>query len=935
MGENTNYVNLRVGHLNTRSVISSFVDFSNLMIENLFDVMMLTESWLTPNIPDDVINIVGYRLLRCDRNSGRGGGVAIYISNKLNFERIDIETSQDLNIEQLWISLNLKNSKLGIGAIYRPPQSNITHFIEAVDTVLSNIVPTYEKIIIAGDVNVNLFNLNNQLTNLLDSYGFFQVINEPTRVTQFSSTLLDPIYVNDLDMVINSGTINADHISDHRLVFCNINIFIFKSKQKMYTYRNFKHINHNEFQQDLNNIPWQNIIYIDDISRKVDFLTSNILRLFDNHAPIRTVRMNKPPAPWLTDTLRRVMKDRDNAFTRYKQSKTIDNWNHYRTMRNFASAAIRREKAAFLKFTNEGDVNQLWKKLKIMNIQTKKKIDIPENLQNPTSLNNYFLTAFNTDSANDQILSFYNSRKFNTDIKFSFQLVTPEVIEKIVSKMKSNASGHDEISLQMLRLCMPVIKNYVTHIINCCLERGFFPMQWKISIVSPIPKNNSPKALDDLRPISLLCILSKILEKVVNFQLTQHFNNYKLLSENQSGFRAGHSTCTTLLNILDVLVRALDERLSSILVLLDFSKAFDSVDHNLLIAKLHYYGLDNMSLLFFRSYLENRRQIVRTNLGMSSSKLVSSGVPQGSILGPFLFLVYTSDIYSVTKFSEVHCYADDTQLIYTKFSSQEYELASRNINEDLCKIVSNCKSHKLKLNSQKTAIMLFCPKHEYEHLKSNLNIALDGERLSFIEKAKNLGITIDINLRFNDHVNNLIKKSYVSLKLLYANKHILNYKTRKKLCETIVLPIFFYADIVYYPCLDFNTKNRIQIVQNTCCRFVNNLRKFDHITEKFRQLNWLNMNNNFEYHLLTFVHRLLITSIPIYLRKKLLFRDEIHSRDIRHIQTLTMPNHSTAIFRRSFSYNAVHLYNNVDHDLKKYSLNTFKFRIKSNLLQSQ
>lgn len=236
MNKNNKQIKFKVGHLNTRSIVPSFVDFVNIVTENNFDVMMISESWLSENISNDFLNIDGYRLVRCDRCTGRGGGVAMYVNSKLNFEYVDVGGSQDGNIEQLWIISKLDNLTFAFGVTYRPPKGNITQFVEAIDNSLSIVVPISDKIILAGDVNIDLFNLNNQLAGLLDSYDFCQVIDQPTHVTDHSATLLDPIFISDADMVVNAGTFNADHISNHSGVFCNLNIRVPRFKQKMYTY---------------------------------------------------------------------------------------------------------------------------------------------------------------------------------------------------------------------------------------------------------------------------------------------------------------------------------------------------------------------------------------------------------------------------------------------------------------------------------------------------------------------------------------------------------------------------------------------------------------------------------------------------------------------------------------------------------------------------
>lgn len=213
-------------------------------------------------------------------------------------------------------------------------------------------------------------------------------------------------------------------------------------------------------------------------------------------------------------------------------------------------------------------------------------------------------------------------------------------------------------------------------------------------------------------------------------------------------------------------------------------------------AKLKYYGFNENAVIFFTSYLNNRHQIVRTKSGQSEANLVKSGVPQGSILGPLLFLIYTSDIYLHIEHCNMQTYADDTQLLYS-FHPDNFNLAAKYINADLMSIYNYSVSHNLILNPSKSAVILFCSKNYYSHLTSNMTIKINNENIPHKKEVKNLGVVFDCRLGFDQHVNNLLKKSYLRLKLLYSSKHILNYDIKKKLCETTVLPIFYFYLTTY------------------------------------------------------------------------------------------------------------------------------------------
>lgn len=932
MTKTKHILNITIAHLNTRSLFTGFNEICKLVSDHSINILAVTETWLNVNIPSHVVNIPGYKFFRKDR-LGRGGGVGFYVDKNLNCEVLSVEAQNNSNLEYLWLKIKLFRKNIAIGVLYRPPHTNITDCIETLDNIVPQVLTSNDDVVILGDVNVNMLQLDNVLSEFFETFGFAQVINEPTRVTQQSATLIDPIFVSDINLVVESSTTNADLVSDHKLVICKLHVGYIKYKQKMVTYRDFKSFNHDSFYDDLLNNTWDEILYIQNIDDKIEFLTNNIINLFSIHAPIKTARVNKPHAPWMTSTLKLIFKERDRALRKYERDKNEENWNNYKNLRNYTLASIRREKLAYLNFLQkQKNQKEIWKGLKALNIRFKNDIELPPTLQNPSEINDFFISVFTRNNSTHAADSYKNAR-FNENLVFKFAPTDIKEINKILSTFKSNASGEDQISLEMIKLCFPVIAPYLVHIFNICLEQGYFPAKWKNALIRPLPKINDPKLLSDLRPISLLPVLSKMLEKVVQLQISAYLSTNMLLPTHQSGFRAGHSTTTALLNLLDNILQARDKKLATVLISLDFSKAFDTIDHKLLCVKLQYYGFDERALSFFNSYLYNRHQRVTVAQQTSTAKLVISGVPQGSILGPLLFLLYTADISNHIQHSHLQSYADDTQMLYS-FLPSETQSASHKMNQDLKSVYTYAAAHNLKLNPNKSVAMVISSDNKLINIKNELNIMIDNTTLEFSQESKILGIIFDEKLRFYSHVSKLFQRAYIKLKVLYSNRYIMNYKLRKKLCESLVIPIFHYCDIVYFPCLDVLTQNRIQRVQNICCRFVCNLRKFDHLSDKFTQLKWLKMAEHTNYHYLTFIHRLLLTSTPVYLRQKLITRNSVHNVNTRFHTNFTMPQHSTAFFQRSFSYNAVKLYNSIPENLKSLSLHQFRIAIKNKLLNS-
>lgn len=276
---------IKIGHLNVRSILNNFAELSELITSESYDLFGVTETWLSGNISSDLMYIAGYTFYRYDR-AGRGGGVGLFVRSCYSCEVLNFENNlngENDGLEYLWLKINFGRIPLILGVVYRPPRSNLDRAVSGFDHVMSLLTPTYDNILIVGDLNVNFFNPNNKINLCLTAYNMEQIINEPTRITNYSETLIDPILVSIPEMCSDAGTRNADHISDHRLVFCELNFETKKPPPKLITYRDFNQFDEINFKTDLNLVPWYKILRIVAIDAKVEFLTANILDLFNKH----------------------------------------------------------------------------------------------------------------------------------------------------------------------------------------------------------------------------------------------------------------------------------------------------------------------------------------------------------------------------------------------------------------------------------------------------------------------------------------------------------------------------------------------------------------------------------------------------------------------------------------------------------------------------
>lgn len=899
--------NFKLCHLNIRSLLAHFDDFRTLVDD--FDVVGVSETWLGDGVDAEAITIDGFTFYRQDRQT-RGGGVGIYVSNKIKSISL-ISSSINNHCEQIWIRIKIKNTSFAVGCVYRPPKGSLPSFIESLDDSLSLIFPTVDELICFGDVNIDLLS-NGILVNSLEAYGLEQLINEPTRICGRSMTLLDPIFITNPEYVLSSGVMDASNVSDHNLVHCELSFRSSVTEPKIHYYRDFKNFDVTLFQQDLVQESFNDIFAINNIDEKVDFFSGLIRSVFERHAPLKASRVTKKHAPWLTFPVKMMMKERDSALAKFKISKTPDDWDCYKKIRNFTLSSIRREKKAYYDgIFRARDSRLLWNSLRRISPQ-KSNVRLPTNLERPELANDYFSSVFVDKPVDDNLLNFYATEKFpnltSPETSFKFRFITVDEVGKIISSIKSNAVGLDGITINMLKYCGSSLDKYITHIVNCCIEKNYFPQSWKVAVIRPLSKINDPKQFSDLRPISILPAMSKILERAIHRQITSYVTDNNIIPNCQAGYRAGHSTSSALVKVADDIARNFDDGNVTALITLDFSKAFDTINHTLLCHKLKYYGFSEDALSFIFSYLNNRSQKVQINNILSSSRYVISGVPQGSVLGPLLFIIYSSDILTSIKYCKCQAFADDTQ-IYCDLNAGNFFQAQDGVNSDLETVNRLAGKHNLKLNESKCQVILFGNRSLRENLSQRLQVKIDRSVLPIVDTIKNLGITFDSDLKFTFHVNTLLKKSFCILKMIYSHRHCLNSSIRRILGESLVLSLFNYGDVVYGNYLTKFEQHRIQKVQNFCCRFVFSLRKFDHVSHKIRELGWLPMHIRRKYNFCYFLYKIMKYKIPVELYSRLVPRSAVHSVAVRGRNHLSIPRHSSAMFQKSFTYQAAKMFN--------------------------
>ena len=681
--------NLSMFHINIRSIIKKFNDLDCYLslLKQKFSIIGISETWFSYQTYG-LYEFENYSHTAMYREGKKGGGVSLFVRDGIMYsKRPDLNMLSDL-IECVFVEVEknvFKTTKnIIFGVIYRPPNTNPVEFLDIFSEIMHDIKRENKLCYLLGDYNFDLLKSESHLptSNFLDlmySCSFLPLIHKPTRLSKSTATLIDNIFTNDL--LINSNTINGimlTNISDHFPIFHIVQNYKCKLEDCMMVRRVINEANTTMFINKLAECDWSDLLYQSDPQYAYDLFHETFNKFYNECFPTVKYKLGQRNSkPWLSNELKEMIKQKNRLYKKAKQYPSYKREQEYKSLRNVTTKMLDKAEKSYYKNLLEehkGNVKKFWQITKcILNKhkrspqQTKFKYNndlISDGNAVAEQFNNYFVNigpsiAAKIPHSSVSPTSYLKNMNLNS---LFLTPVTSYELQKLFNNLKESASGWDKFDSKIIKQSSAVLITPFLHICNLSLEKGVFPRQLKIAKVIPLFKSGDDKLFSNYRPVSILPIFSKLMERIMYNRLVTFMEN--MLNNNQFGFRKDHSTVMALMCLIDKISKAVENGEYVLGLFLDFSKAFDTVDYDVLFMKLYHYGIRGCALQWFKSYLLDRVQYVSYNNYDSSTKSVKCGVPQGSILGPLLFLIYVNDLSDVSKSLFDYTYLLMTQICF-------------------------------------------------------------------------------------------------------------------------------------------------------------------------------------------------------------------------------------------------------------------------------
>lgn len=935
--------NITLMHQNVQCLRNKTLEIEVMLNYDLqaVDIFCCTEHWLNAK-EINLYNIQNFKLTSsfC-RSAYKNGGSAIFVKQHL----LCTEKTQTsyLNIEKTFehavTEISTSNCTIIVACIYRSPNGCMKTFLEHMELLLNHLKSKKKPLVICGDFNINFLSndiATSEFRSLIHSYNLFETIDTPTRVTSTSQTCLDQIIIDCDTHTYTVENLNMG-VSDHNALFLHLQVGLPESQikqQNTFTYkRSFSEENIEYFKYMLGQENWIDIFDETDFDTKSVKFIDTITHYLNIAFPLKKVKishnMHFKHKNWITKGIITSCKRKAQLQRLCQVTNDLNLKTYFKKYKKILKKVIYEAKSKYNRdyIINAGNKGKaIWE---IVKRETGKKSNAQDNeikitingkiIENTIEIaeifNKYFQNA--TQNLGNQQMCDLESTILDAENQNTIFLtpVTSDEILKIINNLKNSFSrGLDEIPDIIVKKCSHLLVTPLLDICNSSITAGKFPENLKIAKVYPVFKKGIKEHIENYRPISLLSVFSKILEKVMYNRLISFLEYNNVLTNSQFGFRKGKGINHAILSFTESIFNAKDNRDQTLGLFLDLSKAFDTVNHKILIYKLQRLGIRGLAGNWFYSYLNGRKQFVEINSVKSNLVDIKHGVPQGSILGPILFLLYINDLPLNLPQARTVLFADDTNIIFNDSNKSNLETK---IIDTSARLEQWLTANNLNLNVNKTVCIHFTQ----QQLHDPIQILLNNNIIKEVQNTKFLGVWIDSNFTWECHIQHLTEKLS---RLCYA------FRVLTKVTPMAVLKSVYFAyihSILSYGIIIWGTSPKaVQILklQKRIIKIIKQVPIRSNSREIFKELEILPLPCIYILETVCFIHQ----NMELFKTNS-----DYHNYNTRHSTNIHMNYHRLTRSLHSLSHTGVNLYNKLPNAIKSFNNKRFKKSVINILLR--
>jgi len=794
-----NLTPLKLVYLNASSLASNLkrlaFEFEIVRQYDYPDIIVVTETWLDEHIPNSLFNCVAsYNIFRSDRVGRNGGGVAIFVHKRLRSYELDISNLFE-NLEVCLIAVVSNRNKLFVGAVYKPSVSDV-HLLKPLKSFFNYVSEKQGKHLIVGDFNLpdvdwgtlTAPNTGRQydFIRAFGKFGFSQLVRQPTR----GDNILDLILTDEPSIVCNVDVDIPFCSSDHNIVTARLTLHSECDPISRLAWHKGKF---SELSDSLSTVDWRGLFQISD--GVVDSMFDDFVNVCNSSIADFIPLIRPKNHKYKSRELRKALKDKSRAHKAYKLNRSVASLNYYKTASKAVDRVIYVEAERFEKSLLSNPNPKKFFNYVNSKLRTKVGYDaVSEGTRfinddrKAELFNAQYSNVFTQDDGADLVLGMRPYAAELGDVSF-----TSEIVSNVIKHLPNKTSaGLDGLPAIFFKKCYASVVEPLRLLFETSFETSFVPQAWRDAVVIPVYKNKGNKSeVANYRPISLTPVVCRIMEAIIKSSILNHLARNRLISSSQHGFLTNRSTQTNLLSCLNNWVELLDQRSCVDVLYLDIAKAFDTVSHRKLLFKLGKYGISGRLLLWIKSFLSNRRQCVKINSTCSDFSVVGSGVPQGSVLGPVLFLLYINDLPDVLRDCSISIFADDSKIFFKADTGED----CAKIQSDINRVLSWCENWQLSVAAAKCNIL------HIGRANSKQMYTMGGNVIASISDMRDLGVLVSDDLKFSKHIGQICTAALQRVNLIFRAFTSRNTEMLVKTYIVYVRPLLEYNTCVWSPFL--------------------------------------------------------------------------------------------------------------------------------------